>query len=251
MSPEVKMMLQLVVVFVTFITAGGFFLALFLKRTADQHVVRLNRETETVRAKQSELNTKIKQADEELVKRRTEADDLVAKMKEDAEEAARAERDKIVGKARQEAEEIIEKAQRTKDDIRKVLEQEMEMKAVDFMMILLKEIFSERVRKGLNRDLIEEFLESLQKTDMDMLGEDITEADVAAPAKLDPDIEQRLKETLQKKLGREITLNIKEDPEVLAGVVLRFGSLRLDGTLANLMKGKGVEMKERLERGLL
>ncbi len=214
-------------------------------------VNRLQKDTEAVRAKQTELNQKIKEANEELQHRRSEADSLVLKMKTDAEEVAKQEREKIIAKARAEGEEIIAKAQKTKDDMRKALEKEMELKAVDFMIILAEEIFSEKVRASLNHDLIDEFLDSFQKTDMSMISESIAEADVVSAIPLEEKFRTRLSDILQKKLGRTIALKYTEDKKILAGMVVHFENLRLDGSLAHIMKEKGVDMKERLERGLL
>jgi len=234
-----------------FTAVAGFVFVRIVSKSTDTHVSRLNRETEAVRSKQSELNQKIKEANEELQRRRKEADELLAKMKEDAETTARGERDQIVSKAREEAEDIIAKAQRTKEDMRKAMEKDLELKAIDFMVILTDEIFSEKVRGALNHDLIEEFLDSLQKVDMSMVNDAINETEVISVGPLEEKFKVRVAEILKKKLGRPIELKLKEDEKILAGIVIRFESLRLDGSLANMMKEKGVEMKERLERGLL
>lgn len=229
----------------------GFAFYKWASKSTETHISRLNRETEAVRTKQSELNQKIKDANEELDKRRKEADELVSKMKEDAEAAAKEEREKIITKARTESEDIILKAQKTKEDMRKALEKDVELKAIDFMVILATEVFSEKVRQGLNRDLISEFLDSLQKVDMSMVSDTIDEAEVVSPIPLEEDLKARLTDILTKKMGRPIGLKLAEDAKLLSGILIRFESLKLDGSLANMMKEKGVEMKERLERGLL
>ena len=93
-----------------------FFLRKSLFDSTQGAVNRLNRETADVRSKQSELNKKLKEANQELEKRRGEADSLVAKMQEDAEKKATEEREKIIKKARVDGEEIISKAQKAQDD---------------------------------------------------------------------------------------------------------------------------------------
>ena len=229
----------------------GFIFIKVVSKSTETSVSRLNRETEVVRGKQAELNQKIKEANEELQRRRKEADELLSKMKTDAESTARGEREQIVNKARAEAEEIIAKAQKTKEDMRKALEKDLELKAIDFMVILADEIFSAKVRTALNHDLIDEFLDSLQKVDMSMVNDAIGEAEVVSVGPLEEKFKLRVGDILKKKLGRPVELKLKEDKKILAGIVIRFESLRLDGSLANIMKEKGVEMKERLERGLL
>lgn len=229
----------------------GFILINILSRSTDTAVNRLNRETEEVREKQNELNTKIKQANEELVKRRSEADALVAKMKDDAEEKAKAEREKIIAKARSDSEEIITKAQKTKDEIRKNIEKEMNLKAIDFTVMILDEIFSAHSKGALNETLISDFLKGLAEVDMDMIDEDVTTADIVTVAPLAEQFRTRLLGIIKEKLGREIALNESVDEKIIGGMVLRFGSLSLDGSMRNMVSEKGVQIKEKLERGLI
>ena len=229
----------------------GFVLIKFLSRTTDGAVTRLNRETEQVRAKQSELNDKIKEANEELVKRRAEADELVLKMKEDASEKAKEEREKIVTKARSDSEDIILKAQRTKEDIRAVLQQEMELKAVDFSVLVLKEILSDKGKGSFNEVLINEFLENLEEVDMEMISADVNSVEVVTSEPLSEKHKNKLMDISKKKMGRPISVNASVDKEIIAGIVLRFGTLSLDGGLKHLLEDKGVEIKEKLEKGLL
>lgn len=219
--------------------------------TIEKDVGRLNKETEAVRAKQGELNEKIKQANEELNKRKSEADILVAKMSEDATNKAKEEREKIIAKARQEAEELITKAQNTKDDIRKAIAKEMDMKAVDVTAIILNEIFSEKAKGALNECLIGEFIENLTKVDMEMIAEEITTADIVTSAPLSESLRNRLSDILLKKLNRPITVNPNVDEKILSGVILRFGSLCLDGSLANMIKETALVTKEKIDRGAL
>lgn len=214
-------------------------------------VNRLNRETDTVRAKQAELNEKIKQANEELVKRRAEADALVVKMKEDAENKGKEEREKVVTKARQEAEEIINKAQKTKDDIRKVLEKEAEVKALDFSIILMEEVLASRPLAALNEAIIEEFLNSLESVDMSMVAPEIDTVEVVCACPLADKFNNQLNELIKKKMQRELKINLTEDASNISGIVIMFGSLTLNGSLRYMLQEKGMVLKDLLERGLL
>lgn len=214
-------------------------------------VNRLSRETEMVRAKQAELNQKIKEANEELAKRRAEADALVLKMKEEAENKAKEERDKMIAKARQDSEEIITKAQRTKDDIRKVLEKEAELKALDLASLLLEETFTKNALAALNDALIEEFIENLDTVDMSMVASSIETVDVVTTIPLKDQFRQRMSEILEKKLERSLKINSTQDQTIISGIMIQFGSLTLNGTLKYLLQEQGMSMKDRMEKGLL
>ncbi len=245
------MLIKAIVVGMVFVLIGGFFIWKFSKDTIDKDLNRLNKETEAVRSKQTELNEKIKQASEELSKRKAEADALVVKMTEDAEKAARDEREKLVNKARQEGEEIIVKANNTKEDIRKSIVKEMDMKAVDFTALILNEVLSKEGRTALDECMITEFIESLVKLDMEMIGEDIKTADIVTASALSERMRNLLSETLLKKLGRTIAITATTDPKILSGMILRFGSLALDGSLKSMVRESATGLKEKLEKGLL
>ena len=44
-------------------------------------------------------------------------------------------------------------------------------------------------------------------------------------------------------------MNISQDPKVLGGVILQFGSLALDGSLQAALKDAGIRKKEMIEKG--
>ncbi|MDP2654609.1 MAG: F0F1 ATP synthase subunit delta [Candidatus Omnitrophota bacterium] len=242
---------QFLVLQTIFVGVVIFILKRVLFSDTESAVNRLNRDTEAVRAQQKELADKIKLANEELQKRRAEADALVKKMTEEAEEKAKEEREKLIVKARQESEEIINKAQRTRDDLRKNIEKEMQAKTVDFVEVIINEVLSKKARGALNDTLISEFLDNLDKTDMDMLGAAVDTAEIFTAEPLAEPFRNRLSEILQKKLGRTVKITVSVNAKVLSGAILSFGSLKLDGSLQSTVKEAGTSVKDRIEKGLL
>lgn len=245
------LIVQFLVLFGIVFGVSIFFLKKILFDSTQGAVNRLNRETEEVRAKQAELNEKIKQANEELELRRKEADALTSKMAEDAQEKAKKEREEILKKTRAEAEDIINKAQRTKEDMRKAIEKDVEMKALDFNVVLLREVLGDKSLKALEESLISEFIESLTQIDMDMIGDGVATAEVSTGTPLDPKFKNRLSDVLQKRLGRTITVSEIIDKKVISGMILKFGSLKLDGSLRSSLRERGTEIKEKLEKGVI
>ena len=228
-----------------------FILKKFFFSETESAVNRLNRDTEKVRAQQKELNDKIKQANEELEKRKAESEALVRKMQEEAEEKVKEEKEKMINKARQEGEEIINKAQRTKDDIRKVLEKDMAMKAVDFtVVVVLSDVLSQKAGKALHEQVLAEFFERLDGVDMEMILPEVDKAGIATALAIEEKDKNRLAEILKKKLNRPIKIDASTDPKVIAGAVLQFGSLKLDGSLQSAIRDAGAVFKDKLEKGL-
>ena len=53
------------------------------------------------------------------------------------------------------------------------------------------------------------------------------------------------------KLERTIKLNLSQDSTIISGILLRFGSLTLNGSLRHMLQEKGNNLKEQLDKGLL
>lgn len=232
-----------------FIVVGfiSFVLHRVLISSTDGAVRRLNSETEVVRAKQAELNKKIKEANEELAKRKKEAEDLTKKMMEEADTAARVEREKMIKKARDESEEIIAKAQSTRDKIRIEIEKEMTLKTIDFATQILNSVLSEKTKGALNQHLVSEFLESLEKMDMGQVDVAVQTADLVTVSALDSATREKFEKIVKGKLGRDIKINPSIDPNIAGGVILKFGSLVLDGSLQNIIREAGEKLKQKSE----
>ena len=245
------MILQFLIVQSIFFGVLIFILKKVLVSDTEGAVNRLNRDTEKVRVQQKELTDKIKQANEELEKRKAESEALVRKMQGEAEEKAKEEREKLINKARQEGEEIINKAQRSKDDIRKNIEKEMDIKAVDFTVLILNEVLTQEGKKALNDQIFAEFLHRLESVDMGMIAPEVDSADIVTALAIDEKEKSHLASILQKKLNRSIKITNSLDPKIIAGAILQFGSLKLDGSLQNSIREMGVVFKEKLEKGLM
>ncbi len=212
-------------------------------------VRRLNEEITKATAKQNELTLKLKEADDELTKRQAEAKALAEKMRTDAEEQSKVEREKIIAKARQEGEEIIAKAQGAKDKIRQELEKEIDIKAVEFSMNILNDILTEKTKGFFDQVLVDEFIENLKNTDMSKLSPNVTSVDVVTLNPLQESAKTRLIAIVKEKLNRNISLNATIDPNLGGGVVLKFGSMALDGSIKYLIRESATAQVAKVEAG--
>jgi len=209
---------------------------------------RLEHDAEAARARETELNRKIKQADEELAARKKQLDQLEQKMKNELEASAEKHREELVAKARTDAEEIIVKAQSTADTIRRDIEKQMELKIIDNSVNMLGNILTKRAKASLEKDLVDEFIEQLKTVDMSKISLDIKKADVVTTLPLSDADMARIIAVVKTKAGRDITLSSKVDPGHLAGVIIQFGSLQLDGSLKTAIKDAAVVLKAEAEK---
>jgi F0F1-type ATP synthase delta subunit len=209
---------------------------------------RLERDAEAARAREVELNGKIRQADEELATRRKQLDQLEQKMKGELEAEANKHREELVAKSRAEAEDIITKAQSAAEAIRRDIEKQMELKIIDHSVHVLGTVLTRRARASLEKDLVEEYIEQLKDVDMSKISLDIKHADVVTSMPLNEADLARIAAVIKTKTGREIVLGSKVDTGHLAGVIIQFGSLQLDGSLKAAIKDVAVALKADAER---
>lgn len=73
----------------------------------------------------------------------------------------------------------------------------------------------------------------------------VAKAQVRAAKPLSADAQQKLKDKLKAFAGKNIELEIKEDPEIIGGVIVRLGDWVLDSSLRGQLK----KMKESLTHG--
>ncbi|MBU0468017.1 MAG: F0F1 ATP synthase subunit delta [Candidatus Omnitrophica bacterium] len=221
----------------------------FVKRVFDtskqKAIDSLNDEISKANAKQAELSRKIKDADEELEKRKIEVKELTDKLRQEADEEIKAERDKTVSKAREEGEEIITKAQNAKDKIRQEIQADFDVKLINFSMEILNEILSENAKGALNEVLISEFLSNLEDTDMSRIDDKIKSIDVITVAALDAKGKEKLTDIISKKMNRKIDVKLVTDPKIGGGVLLKFGSMALDGSIKKSILEKGLALQKQ------
>ncbi len=209
---------------------------------------RLDHDAETARQREGELNQKIKQADAELQKRRAELDIMEKKMRQEIEEQTIKEKQEMIDRARKEAEDIITKAQNNREQIRRDIEKTMEIQIVDYASTIAAEVMSVKVKEALDKHLIAEFIEKLNKVDMSRISVDIKVADVISASPISEPLLAELSEVFRTKLSRDIQLNPKVDPKVVGGIVLMFESLQLDGSLQNSFREASIVLKQQVEK---
>jgi F-type H+-transporting ATPase subunit delta len=73
----------------------------------------------------------------------------------------------------------------------------------------------------------------------------IARASLVSAAELPSGIVEKIRVTLSKKTGKDIILEVEQDPSLIGGIVTRIGDLVLDGSIRTQL----LNMKESLKRG--
>jgi F-type H+-transporting ATPase subunit delta len=73
----------------------------------------------------------------------------------------------------------------------------------------------------------------------------VVKASIVSATKLSTKAVDKIKEALSKKTGKNIVLNVEQDPGLIGGVVTKIGDLVLDGSV----KTQLINMRETLKKG--
>jgi len=243
----------------TFLIVTGVFLILLISgviifllyqvyvKSTQGVISRLRDEVDKASAKQNELDQKLKEADEELNKRQVEAREVAAKLQSSVEEETKKERDRIVGEARAEGEEIIAKAQQAEEKLREQLEKEMDQRGVDFGMELMTKVLSEKAKGMLDKLLIEDFISKLKDMDLSRITADVTEVEVVSLTNIEEAHKSEILSIVKEKLGRDMSIKNTIQDDLGGGIVLKFGSMALDGSIKQAMYEEAEQMKSAVE----
>ncbi len=153
-------------------------------------------------------------------------------------------RERVMEEARREAAEVLEKARKLERKQREQLVLEMEEKAVDFAGRVFQLVFSERIGGALNRQFVDELIEALDQTDASGITVDPGHAEFASSHPLDPEQKKRLQDLLARKFGARIEVRETVRAELLAGLVMKLGSLEIDGSLLSRYQEAVAELKK-------
>lgn len=155
-------------------------------------------------------------------------------------------RDRIKAEAKAEADKILGDAQLAKEKIREQLVREMSGKAVEYAGELFKMVVSKNVGEKLNMAFVDELIGALSEVDETSIHVEVNESEFIASHKLDPAQKSRLEALLAQKFGVTININEKIDESLLAGLIIKLGSLEIDGSLLNRYREGVSEIKKQV-----
>jgi len=207
-------------------------------------VNRLTKLDDLNRAKERQLAERLEEMEKMIRNKKEELQKEEVRMKMESERAAIKLHEDIVANAKKEAEEIVKKAIAAREKMRADAAIEAEGRMVDFCKQLLTKILTPAIDDAMHQKLFGEFLEELQKTDTTIISRTVRQVDIYTAQKMDDATMQALKALITKKLEREIDLKFHDDPNLIGGVVLKFGTLIIDDSLLERLNEASTQVKE-------
>ena len=224
--------LGLILIVVAFFGAMVFFLKVVLTRDITNATTHLH-----------DLNQDYNQKLEEAKKRQAEVDkyydEMVLKSKSDAEKTkvqilkeAHEIQESMVKEARKQSEEIVAQASHAKELLLEEINQKIDERAVEKACEMVQEILPGEIGHEMHMRRVNEFFKkSLDQLQRLNLPENIREAEVVSAYPLTPEQKTTLAKMLKEALHREVHLNEKVSPELIAGFKVGLSTVVIDGSL--------------------
>lgn len=198
------------------------------------------------REKEKLLARKLEQAQKQIDEQKQVIQDEEQRIKAEARRAANQLHEDIIRKAKEEGDDIIRKAQATKEQIRTDAMVEAEGKMIEICSEILNKTLSTVVQAQMNDKLVEEFITELEKADLSKINSDVNEIEIISSLPVAASDQEKIKKALQTKLNRQVRLYSNEDPKLLGGILMKIGTMVVDGSLAERVHEAAAQMKQGL-----
>jgi F0F1-type ATP synthase delta subunit len=207
-------------------------------------VERINQVEADVRKKEESLRRDIEEREKEIAQRKAEADEELQRQRDQMAREMAQIKERMTAEARKESDRIVDQAHRNEEKLRQQLTLETEQKAVEYAGRLMGLVFSEKVTAKLDEVFVEELLDALDEMDASGLTVEASTSEFTAAHPLAPAQRERLQRIRTDKFGTKIRVQEQIREDLLAGLILKLGSLEIDGSLLNRFREAGEEAKK-------
>lgn len=208
-----------------------------MQRLQALHKLNLSREQELkLQAEAAEAERK-----EKLEKAQDEADRIIREACTAAEKVTA----DVEAQAHERAARIVEKVQADLDRKSRDLLAEQHQQAVELAVRMVKLAFSSDGQEALQDHLMAELIGETAKLDGNMFAElPKGRVQVVSAYPMSPSRSEELVRVLSEKTGSAVEIDLKQDPGMVAGLVISVGSLTLDGSLRNKLEKAALILKK-------
>jgi F-type H+-transporting ATPase subunit b len=213
-----------------------YFLRKIMYSSSAEELLRLKKLEEEHRMRTEELASKLDEADKQFKSKMDIAEDEARRMKAQTKAEAEKLKDEMIDKARQESERIVNQALNSKSKIKEDLESQIREKCVKLSEDMLRKVLGSEHQRSLHDGLVDEMIAELEKIDAGKLAIQEEEGEIVSPYELSKDRVLKVESLLSRKTGKKISLSVKIEKQVIAGMIIKIGSLAIDGSLSGRLK---------------
>jgi len=184
---------------------------------------------EALRGQIEEAKTEYKRT---IAQAKEDAQKLIAEAQKEAEEL----RAKHLQESRKEIDKMVKSTQAKKENMEREVKSDVTRKSLHLSKAIIHQVFTADSLGATHDVMIEEISQQIGDIDLGQMSEDIKEAEIVTIFPLGKEKMEMLRKKLSSKLKREIELKERIDDSVMAGILIKLGSLILDGSLANKLR---------------
>lgn len=211
---------------------------------AKRATTRVRQVEDEVRKKEEDIKREIEEHERDFSEKKAESERQLQAHRDDAKREAARLKEQSISEAKKESQKIIEQAHKNEQKIRDQIARQMEEKTVEYGGRVFKLVFSDLMTEDLNKQFINELIDALDEIENGSITVESSEADVITSHALDPDQKRRLEGILRDKFHEKATINEATDETLLGGLILKMGSLEIDGSLRNRYQEAVNEVKK-------
>jgi F0F1-type ATP synthase delta subunit len=244
MQEVLSVALPIIVIHVVVLAVLVGFINLVIVGHAKQATKQVRAVEGEVRKKEEEIRREIEEHERDFSEKKAEADRQLQAQRDEAKREAARLKEQAIAEAKKESHKIVEQAHKNEKKIEAQIARQMEEKAIDYGGKVFKLVFSDLMSGELNRAFIDELVDALNEIEKGSIVVDSPDASVVVSHALDPDQHKRLESILKDKFQENATLTETVDESLLGGLILKMGSLEIDGSLRNRYKEAVEEVKK-------
>ena len=230
------MLIQLIIVQVITFVAIVFVLRKLLYSESAKETLRLKKLKEEAALKQKELQQKIDEAQNAYKVKMAEAEEERRSFRTKSEEEIEETRKKIMAKAKDDAESIVKSALNAKEKKREEVAEEMRRKAPAIAARIFNDILSQDIKEAVHKELVKDVMDNIKKLDKTAFKSKIDKGEIVSAFPLSKNDKLEIESLIRLNLGYEVSLNEKKDGKLIAGMLIKLGTILIDGTLDNRLK---------------
>jgi len=244
MTDTLKILIPIVIAHIVVLVAVVFVIKRLLLSDTMNAVQRIQQVEADVRKREEGIRREIEEHEREFTRKKADAETEIQRHREEGEKEVARMREQVLEDARTEGDRLIEQAKKNEQKFREQLAQDIEERAVEYGGEVFRLVFSDKMNEVLNRQFIDELLDALAEVDGSTITIDSGSAEFIASHPLPAEQKQRLETLLAERFGVNVKVEEKLQPDLMAGLILKLGSLEIDGSLLNRYREAVAEVKK-------
>ncbi len=220
------------------------FIRVIIVGHAKRATTRVKQVEDEVRKKEEDIKREIEEHEKDFDAKKAEADRQLQAQREESRREAAQLKEQAIAEAKKGSQKIIEQAHKNERKIKEQIARQMEEKTVEYGGRVFKLVFSDLMTGDLNKQFINELIDALDEIEKGSITVDSPEATIITSHPLEAEQKKRLQSVLRDKFNDQATIEESTDEGLLGGLVLKMGSLEIDGSLRNRYQEAVAEVKK-------